>query len=142
MFSQSLSTLLRSTDTPFGFSEVYERSRSSRFARAYLGNQGDPVIELHLLRTSHVTKQEIKDRIEVFGSELSLHGSAVASDTSPDKMNARGRPIAWQAAGWRCQIQQGVQAKGERPAPPAPSNASIRSIAVRAAFAVAGSTKT
>lgn len=54
------------TDTPFEFSKANEWNRQSRFGRVYVDDQGDPVIELDLLLTGGVTRQTVKDYIEIF----------------------------------------------------------------------------
>ena len=60
-------------DGPFPLSAINEWNRVARFGRAYVDDQGDPVIELDLLLAGGVTFQTIKAYIEVFvDSALSL----------------------------------------------------------------------
>lgn len=62
-----------STETPFEFSVVNDWNRRARFGRAYVDEQGDPVIELDLLLSGGVTLETIKAYIAVFvDSALSL----------------------------------------------------------------------
>ncbi len=62
-----------STETPFEFSAINNWNRRARFGRAYVDDQGDPVIELDLLLSGGVTLETVKLYIDVFvDSALSL----------------------------------------------------------------------
>ncbi|MBN1858152.1 YbjN domain-containing protein [Candidatus Bipolaricaulota bacterium] len=62
-----------STDAPFEFSAINNWNRLARFGRAYVDDQGDPVIELDLLLSGGVTLETVKLYIDVFvDSALSL----------------------------------------------------------------------
>ena len=62
-----------STEMPFEFSIVNDWNRRARFGRAYVDDQGDPVIELDVLLSGGVTLETVKLYIDVFvDSALSL----------------------------------------------------------------------
>ncbi len=67
-----------STQQPVSLQAINAWNRDSRFGRAYLDSEGDPVIELDLLMTGGVTLETIQVYITVFAQAASSLGVALA----------------------------------------------------------------
>jgi len=67
------------TKGDFPFSTVNSWNRTSRFGRAYVDDQGDPVVELDLLLAGGVTVQTIKEYIYVFTETVMSFGATIQS---------------------------------------------------------------
>ena len=65
------------TKGDFPLSVINEWNRTSRFGRAYVDDQGDPVVELDLLLAGGVTAQTIKEYIYVFTETVMNFGSTI-----------------------------------------------------------------
>jgi len=63
------------TEGDFPLSAINEWNRTSRFGRAYVDDQGDPVVELDLLLAGGVTAQTIKEYINVFTETVISFGA-------------------------------------------------------------------
>ena len=66
-----------STEGDFPLSAINEWNRISRFGRAYVDDQGDPVVELDLLLAGGVTVQTIKEYIYVFTETVMSFGATI-----------------------------------------------------------------
>ena len=67
------------TEGDFPLSAINEWNRTSRFGRAYVDDQGDPVVELDLLLAGGVTMQTIKEYINVFTETVINIGATIQS---------------------------------------------------------------
>ena len=67
------------TEGDFPLSAINEWNRTSRFGRAYVDDQGDPVVELDLLLAGGVTVQTIKEYIYVFTETVTSFGATIQS---------------------------------------------------------------
>lgn len=65
------------TEGNFPLSAINEWNRTSRFGRAYVDDQGDPVVELDLLLAGGVTMQTIKEYIYVFTETVMSFGATI-----------------------------------------------------------------
>jgi hypothetical protein len=65
------------TEGDFPLSAINEWNRISRFGRAYVDDQGDPVVELDLLLAGGVTVQTIKEYIYVFTETVMSFSSTI-----------------------------------------------------------------
>ena len=67
------------TEEDFPLSATNEWNRTSRFGRAYVDDQGDPVVELDLLLAGGVTMQTIKEYMNVFTETVMSFGATIQS---------------------------------------------------------------